>query len=54
MVYTPGHAVHHVSYFDQVDGIAFTGDTTGMRPLDRDRVRIPRDAAAGHRPGRVE
>jgi len=38
VVYTPGHAVHHVSYFDQVDGIGFTGDTTGMRPLDRDCV----------------
>lgn len=35
VVYTPGHAVHHVSYFDQLDGIAFTGDTTGMRPLDQ-------------------
>lgn len=33
IVYTPGHAVHHVSYFDQADGIGFTGDTTGMRPL---------------------
>ncbi len=33
VVYTPGHAVHHVSYFDQTDGIGFTGDTTGMRPL---------------------
>jgi glyoxylase-like metal-dependent hydrolase (beta-lactamase superfamily II) len=35
VVYTPGHAVHHVSYFDQVDGIGFTGDTTGMRPLGK-------------------
>ncbi|MFZ0820436.1 MAG: MBL fold metallo-hydrolase [Candidatus Acidiferrales bacterium] len=31
VAYTPGHAVHHVSYFDQSTGIAFTGDTTGMR-----------------------
>lgn len=38
VVYTPGHASHHVSYFDQVDGIGFTGDTTGMRPLDCDTV----------------
>jgi glyoxylase-like metal-dependent hydrolase (beta-lactamase superfamily II) len=35
VVYTPGHAVHHVSYFDQADGIGFTGDTTGMRPLGK-------------------
>jgi len=31
VAYTPGHAVHHVTYFDQATGIAFTGDTTGMR-----------------------
>ncbi|HUK29495.1 MAG TPA: MBL fold metallo-hydrolase [Candidatus Acidoferrum sp.] len=31
VAYTPGHASHHVSYFDQSTGIAFTGDTTGMR-----------------------
>src|SRR5260370_13313482 len=29
VVYTPGHASHHVSYFDQAEGIAFVGDTTG-------------------------
>jgi glyoxylase-like metal-dependent hydrolase (beta-lactamase superfamily II) len=31
VAYTPGHASHHVSYFDQSTGIAFTGDTTGLR-----------------------
>lgn len=31
VVYTPGHASHHVSYFDQVEGVAFVGDTTGVR-----------------------
>lgn len=31
VAYTPGHATHHVSYFDQSTGAAFTGDTTGMR-----------------------
>jgi glyoxylase-like metal-dependent hydrolase (beta-lactamase superfamily II) len=31
VAYTPGHASHHVSYFDQSTGAAFTGDTTGMR-----------------------
>lgn len=35
VAYTPGHAVHHVSYFDQHTGLAFTGDTTGMRPSNR-------------------
>src|SRR5258708_2202016 len=29
VVYTPGHASHHVSYFDQVEGITFVGDTAG-------------------------
>jgi len=31
VAYMPGHASHHVSYFDQSTGAAFTGDTTGMR-----------------------
>ncbi len=31
VAYTPGHAHHHVSFFDQSTGAAFTGDTTGMR-----------------------
>src|SRR5262249_31838934 len=30
VVYTPGHASHHVSYFDQLQGVAFVGDTTGV------------------------
>jgi glyoxylase-like metal-dependent hydrolase (beta-lactamase superfamily II) len=30
IVYTPGHASHHVSYFDSSDGTAFVGDTTGF------------------------
>lgn len=29
--YTPGHASHHVTYFDEDSGVAFTGDTTGVR-----------------------
>jgi glyoxylase-like metal-dependent hydrolase (beta-lactamase superfamily II) len=29
--YTPGHASHHVSYFDAADGTAFVGDTAGIR-----------------------
>jgi glyoxylase-like metal-dependent hydrolase (beta-lactamase superfamily II) len=29
--YTPGHASHHVSYLDRESGIAFVGDTGGVR-----------------------
>ena len=29
--YTPGHASHHVSYFDMTDGTAYVGDTGGIR-----------------------
>jgi len=31
VAYTPGHARHHVSYFDRDSGIAFVGDTAGIR-----------------------
>ena len=31
VAYTPGHASHHVSYFEQEEGIAFVGDTAGIR-----------------------
>lgn len=31
VAYTPGHAAHHVSYFDEADGTAFIGDTGGIR-----------------------
>ncbi len=31
VAHTPGHASHHVSYFDAAEGIAFVGDTTGIR-----------------------
>ncbi len=33
VAYTPGHASHHVSYFDPSDGAAYTGDIAGMRRL---------------------
>jgi len=29
--YTPGHASHHISYFDRESGVAFVGDTAGIR-----------------------
>lgn len=31
VAYTPGHAAHHVSYFSADTGIAFVGDTAGVR-----------------------
>ncbi len=31
VVYTPGHASHHVSYLDTAIGLAFVGDTAGIR-----------------------
>lgn len=30
VIYTPGHASHHVTYFDPVDRVAFLGDTAGI------------------------
>src|SRR5437773_1188035 len=29
--YTPGHAAHHVSYYDRDSGVAFVGATAGIR-----------------------
>lgn len=36
VAYTPGHASHHVSYFSADTGLAFVGDTAGIRlsPLE--------------------
>jgi glyoxylase-like metal-dependent hydrolase (beta-lactamase superfamily II) len=31
VAYTPGHASHHVSFFDSSSGVAFVGDTAGVR-----------------------
>jgi glyoxylase-like metal-dependent hydrolase (beta-lactamase superfamily II) len=31
VAYTPGHASHHVSYLDRASGIAFAGDTAGIK-----------------------
>jgi glyoxylase-like metal-dependent hydrolase (beta-lactamase superfamily II) len=31
VAYTPGHASHHVSYFDRASRVAFVGDTGGIR-----------------------
>ena len=40
VLYTPGHASHHVSYFDSSEGVAFVGDTTGMR-MEGDSFVLP-------------
>ncbi|WP_320669613.1 MBL fold metallo-hydrolase [Patulibacter defluvii] len=31
VAYTPGHAQHHVCYFHEDSGVAYTGDVTGIR-----------------------
>jgi glyoxylase-like metal-dependent hydrolase (beta-lactamase superfamily II) len=31
VAHTPGHAIHHVTYFDRSSGVAFTGDVAGIR-----------------------
>lgn len=33
VAYTPGHAKHHVSYLDEQAGMAFVGDTGGIRVI---------------------
>ena len=35
VAYTPGHASHHVSYFDPSIGVAFVGDMGGIRMSNR-------------------
>jgi glyoxylase-like metal-dependent hydrolase (beta-lactamase superfamily II) len=30
VIYTPGHASHHVTYFDPMDATAYVGDTAGI------------------------
>ncbi|NOT09529.1 MAG: MBL fold metallo-hydrolase [Gemmatimonadales bacterium] len=31
VAYTPGHAWHHLTWFDEASGTAFVGDTAGLR-----------------------
>jgi glyoxylase-like metal-dependent hydrolase (beta-lactamase superfamily II) len=38
--YTPGHASHHVSYFDTTAGVAYVGDTGGIR-VSRGYIKAP-------------
>ncbi len=39
--YTPGHAVHHVVFFDVHSGELFAGDVAGVRLIGNDFVRPP-------------
>jgi glyoxylase-like metal-dependent hydrolase (beta-lactamase superfamily II) len=41
VAYTPGHASHHVSYFNADAGIAFVGDTAGIKMTPRGYVLPP-------------
>lgn len=40
-LYTPGHAVHHIAYYDPAAATAFTGDVAGVRLQGFDYVRPP-------------
>jgi glyoxylase-like metal-dependent hydrolase (beta-lactamase superfamily II) len=67
VVYTPGHASHHVSYFDSSDGTAFVGDTTGFHiegepfavplapppDIDLEIWNVSLDAIAARHPARL-
>jgi glyoxylase-like metal-dependent hydrolase (beta-lactamase superfamily II) len=41
VAYTPGHASHHVVYFDRSDGTAYVGDVGGVRIPPADFIRPP-------------
>jgi glyoxylase-like metal-dependent hydrolase (beta-lactamase superfamily II) len=41
VAYTPGHAAHHVSFFARDAGIAFVGDTAGVKVLPDGDVLPP-------------
>ncbi len=40
VLYTPGHASHHVTYFDSAEGVAFVGDTAGIS-MEGDSFVLP-------------
>lgn len=40
-LYTPGHAIHHVAYYDAANAAIFTGDVAGVRLEDIPFVRPP-------------
>jgi glyoxylase-like metal-dependent hydrolase (beta-lactamase superfamily II) len=67
VIYTPGHAAHHVSYLDSSDGTAFIGDTAGFHiegepyvvpvtpppDVDLEAWSASLDAIAARRPARL-
>src|SRR5579871_243317 len=40
-LYTPGHAIHHLAYFDEQRGELFAGDVAGVQLEGSDYVRPP-------------
>lgn len=40
-LYTPGHAIHHIAFYDEERGIAFPGDVAGVSIEGIDFVRPP-------------
>jgi len=40
VLYTPGHASHHVTYFDPAERVAFVGDTAGIS-IEGNRFILP-------------
>ena len=67
VIHTPGHASHHVSYFDSPDATAFVGDTAGfyiegqpfvvpLAPppdIDLEAWNVSLDAIAARKPARL-
>jgi glyoxylase-like metal-dependent hydrolase (beta-lactamase superfamily II) len=41
VAYTPGHASHHVVYFDSTDDVAYVGDVAGVRIPPCEFIRPP-------------
>ena len=41
VAYTPGHASHHVVYFDRSDRTAYVGDVAGVRIPPASFIRLP-------------
>jgi glyoxylase-like metal-dependent hydrolase (beta-lactamase superfamily II) len=41
VLYTPGHASHHVVYLDRADGTAYVGDVAGVRIPPSDHILAP-------------
>ena len=50
VAYTPGHASHHVSYYDTGSGVAFVGDTAGIRRTSTE-LSAPRASVEGRGAG---